>query len=125
MSTVFQNLRARGTLVVVGLATLGSIAGTLATITTINSTTINVQTLSGSTIKNSNGSIVIDSVDFETTLNISGSTLRMTSTISGASTITLSPLGASPTFKVLCPKAGGVIGTMTVTATGTVLKTCN
>lgn len=47
------------------------------------------------------------------------------STFSGASTVTLSVFGASPTFKVLCPKTNGVIGTMTVTATGTVLKTCN
>ena len=41
----------------VGLATLGTIVGTLATITTLSSTTINVQTLSGSTInaKQANG----------------------------------------------------------------------
>lgn len=56
--------------------------------------------------------------------NITGATLEAVRSISGA-TLTLSAFGAAPTFKVFCPKADGVVGTMTVTATGTVLKTCN
>lgn len=56
MATVFQNLRARGTLVVVGLTTLGTAVITTLTlttgnITTANITTANVQTVSGSTIR--------------------------------------------------------------------------
>lgn len=117
-----KNLSSSGALKVVGTSTLAGV-----TVTTFTASS----TLSGSTVTAGGGHVFAN----QNVLNDSGSltvvgatkvtTLVASSTLSGASTLTLSPLAVAPTFKVLCPKAGGVIGTMTVTATGTVLKVCN
>lgn len=54
-----------------------------------------------------------------TTLN--STTFRAAGTMSGASTLTLSTLGAQPD-KLVCIKAGGVLGYVATTATGTLVK---
>lgn len=51
---------------------------------------------------------------------------RTRGTMSGASTLTLSPLGAAATNSVVCVKAGGTLGYRTVSATGSLNgTTCN
>ena len=134
--TVFQNLRVRGTLTLVGLTTLVTAVVTTLTVTTGNFTTANIQTLSGTTIlatevgdsiegttisgatiRNTAGTFLVDGTDVETTVTISGTTLRMSGTMSGASTLTLSALGGS-VGSAICVKTNGTLGTRPVSATG-------
>ena len=73
--TQFQNLKAKGTLVVVGLATLASatvttLVVTTSTVTTANITTANVQTLSGATVNAMQANGIVEA------LTISGSVLK-------------------------------------------------
>jgi len=106
--TVFSNLRARGTLVVVGLATLGTAAVTTltlttGTITTANITTANIQTLSGATID------MRDSGDLIRASTLSGATLSVNGGGSG---------------KILCSKTDGTVGFCSDAAYGTGVCSC-
>lgn len=105
--TVFSNLRTRGTLAVVGLATLATAVVTTIGITTANITTANVQTLSGSTIKNTAGTFVVDGTDVESTITYSGSVVRAIGGFTG-STLTVSDTSGSGAINVYGPDGGGV-----------------
>jgi len=105
--TVFQNLRTRGTLAVVGVATLASVVITTATITTIgvttaNITTANVQTLSGATIRANQANGVVRA------RTVSGSAINVGGT-------------GFPTNSIPCVKSTGALGYRTVSATGTLV----
>lgn len=98
--TVFDNLRIRGTLTLAGVTTLVTAIITTLTVTTLTATTGNFQTMSGATLKLGGG-----------TTTITGTTANLT----------LSPLGPSVN-KLACIKAGGTLGYIAVTASGTIAK---
>lgn len=117
--TVFDNLRIRGTLTLVGVTMLVTAIITTLTVTTLTATTGNFQTMSGATLKLGGGTTTITGTT-SGTLTIVGA-IRGMSTLSGASTLTLSPLGPSVN-KLACIKAGGTLGYIAVTASGTIAK---
>lgn len=105
------NFKTRGTINAIGGAFQ-------ATLTAVTSTVQNIirATLSGSVLKAGGGVVTADS---------SGITTSQTVEAGTASGNALTISGLAGTDRILCPKADGTVGYMTVTATGTLIPICN
>ena len=106
--------------------TITTLTATTSNLTTANITTANVQTLSGAVISATDPGDVIEGHVLSGNTLVVKSTAAVRGTLSGASTLTLSLLGPRIN-QMVCVKAGGVLGYVAITATGTIAQpfTCN